>query len=108
MATVTLEVDSNSALVRHIEDLQRSLTKRNKTIEDLTSQLEAGEGSEYVVQARQRGYREGWQAAASQLMQASQSAAVELRKINREAWDAYLKGERVVPASAGSGMEKGA
>lgn len=106
MAMITLEVDSNGALVRHIEDLQRVITKRNKEIEELRDRLEAGEGSEYVVQARQRGYKEGWQAAAAQLMRSTQDAAIEIRKINREAWDTYLAGERVqAPSGKGSGDE---
>lgn len=60
---VAIEVDQNSALARHIEDLQRVITTRNKRIDELEYKL-TGEGSEEFVNKRvEAAYREGWKHA---------------------------------------------
>jgi len=91
---ITIEVDPRDTLVRHIEGLQRTLTKRNARIEELEARLEAGEGSEYVAQARESGVREGWIACAQTMMNAASRAERELTNVRDAGWKAYLEGQR--------------
>ena len=91
---IMIEVDPRDTLVRHIEGLQRTLTKRNARIEELEARLEAGEGSEYVVKARESGVREGWSACAQSMMNAASVAQRELGNVREAGWKAYLEGQR--------------
>jgi predicted transcriptional regulator of viral defense system len=96
VGTITIEVDEHAALARHVEDLQAVITKRNKTIEDLTNRLEAGEGSEFVATAFENGQRKGWQACASYIMDATKTAGHALDNTYRTALDAYLRPQIVI------------
>lgn len=102
MGTITIEVDEHAALARHVEDLQAVITKRNKTIEDLTNRLEAGEGSEFVAAAFANGEKRGWEACASHVMGAARDGARALDATYKVALDAYL---HPIAASPGSGTE---
>jgi ABC-type antimicrobial peptide transport system ATPase subunit len=94
MGTLVIEIDERDALVRHIESLQATLTKRNQEIARLRDQLDAGKGSPLIASAYERGKREGWSSCADALMRATHEAARSLGKIRREAFEVYLEGER--------------
>lgn len=60
---LTIKVDQNSALARHIEDLQRVITKRNERIAELEFRL-SGEGAdEYQKRLQDEAYADGWRDA---------------------------------------------
>lgn len=93
--TITIEVDQNSSLARHIEDLQRVISKRNKRIEELENRL-SGEGeSEFIQRIKQQEYSRGYKAASSNLMEATRKFEELLKNVNREAFSAYLLGDKI-------------
>jgi len=101
MASLTVEIDEHAALARHIEDLQRVITKRNEEIQRLTDRLEAGEGSAFVHEAYERGKRDGWRECSLRLQNVTLDAARALGTIRKEAFDTYLAGERASRSSGG-------
>lgn len=103
MGTVTVEVDQANTLARHIEDLQRVITKRNAHIAILEARLESGEESVYVAEAYERGRREGWKACASKLMRASSDVARLLTDLRETAFEQYLVGDRIGRTSVDAG-----
>lgn len=72
---ITIETDESSALVGHIESLQRTVTKRNSEIEKLTEKIEAGAESEYAKRQYEMGYKRGWLDSASEIMSQARKAA---------------------------------
>lgn len=92
---VTIEVDQNSTLARHIEDLQRVITARNKRIEELEDRL-AGEGeSEFIQRIKKQEYSRGYKVAAGNLKEAARRFETLLSGIQKEAFEVYLEGDRI-------------
>lgn len=92
---VTIEVEQDSALARHIEDLQRVITARNKRIEELEDRL-AGEGeSEFIQRIKKQEYSRGYKAAASNLKEAARKFEMLLTGIQKQAFEVYLEGDRI-------------
>ena len=92
---ITIEFDANDAKVVHIESLQKALTRRNQEIERLTERLEAGEESEYAKAQYDKGYKAGFKGAASSLMETTRLAALDLRKVRKDAFEIYLEGDEL-------------
>lgn len=92
---VAIEVDQNSALARHIEDLQRVITARNKRIEELENRL-SGEGeSEFIQRIKKQEYSRGYKAAAINLKEAARKFEMLLTGIQKEAFEVYVEGDRM-------------
>ena len=95
MTNVTIEVDSNSALARHIEELQRVISKRNKRIEELEFQL-TGEGeNERLTRIRQKAFSDGYKAASGNMKETARKFGQVLENIQREAFEVYLRGDKI-------------
>ena len=92
---IAIEVDPKDALVRHIESLQRALTKRNARIAELEARLEGEGEAEHMQRARREGYREGYQTAAGRIMDATRKFKDVLDNANHEAFQVYLEGDRI-------------
>lgn len=92
---IMIEVDPRDALVRHIESLQRTLTKRNETIEALEERLSAEGESEHVKRIRQKAYSEGYTAAASNLQEAARKFGYVLESIQQRSFQVYLRGDKI-------------
>lgn len=92
---ITIEVDASSSLARHIEDLQRVITKRNAQIAELKRMIsEAGE-PEFIRRIRQKAYSEGYSRAASNLMEATRKFKDILDSVNKESFATYLEGDKI-------------
>lgn len=91
---VTIEVDAKGALARHIEDLQRAIAQRNKTIEHLKARLTAEGEAGVIRDARKAGFREGWQACAGELMGQARKTAKSLEELQESGFKAYMEGDR--------------
>lgn len=87
--------DKTERLHIHIAGLEATLSKRNETIRQLREKLDAAENSPLMKQARDVGYKDGWMACASKLMETTRQTAAQLGTVNRSAWSAYLEGERM-------------
>ena len=90
---ITITIPASEAAKRHIEDLQASLTKRNTEIERLSARLEEALTGEPNQKALAAAYKRGWKAAADQLMTTTQTAAVALGQVRKDAWNIYLQAE---------------
>lgn len=92
--TITIELPAKTALVQHIEFLQRKLTERNAQIERLKTRLEADGESPAIEKARAQGYTAGWKECANALIDTADSAARALGKVRRDAIEAYNEAYR--------------
>ena len=90
---ITITIPASEAAKRHIEDLQAFLTKRNVQIENLSARLEEALTGEPNQKALAAAYKRGWQAAAAELMTTTQTAALSLGQLRKDAWAIYLKAE---------------
>ena len=90
---ITITIPASQAAQRHIEDLQATLTKRNVEIERLSVRLEEALTGEPNQKALGAAYKRGWKAAADLLMTTTQSAAVALGQVRKDAWNIYLQSE---------------
>lgn len=88
------DMSKREALLVHIEGLQATLTKRNARIAELEAQLTAGSDSPLVERASRKAYRDGWEACAGHLMEATRVAAIALGKVRGDAWQVYLEAEK--------------
>lgn len=84
-----MNIDSKDQLIIHIEGLQATLTKRNARIAQLEDQL-ANVNAKHVNQlANSIAYKKGWKDCANQLSTISRETALQLAKVNKEAWRIY-------------------
>ena len=91
---ITITFPASQAAKRHIEDLQASLTKRNRQIEQLSTALEEALTGEPNQKALGAAYKRGWKAAADLLMTTTQTAAIALGQVRKDAWNIYLQIEK--------------
>jgi len=89
---VTFTMPARDMLVRHIEDLQRSLTKRNAEIEALKQRLEGEGESEQMERAREAGFKRGWVAALNETAEATRVSTLALDRLRQTSWRTYLTG----------------
>lgn len=92
---ITIEVSERTALIAHIEELQRVITARNKTIAQLEARLTEEGESEYFKRNNQRAYSAGYKAAAGTLMEVSRKFHAILNNLNKEAFKVYLEGDQI-------------
>ena len=95
MDTITIEISTQNALARHIEDLQRVITQRNQTIEQLKERLTTEGEGEAISAARRGGFRDGWKACSGQIMDQSRKTALSLGELLDVGFKAYLEGDRL-------------
>jgi len=87
------DMRKREALLVHVEGLQVSLTKRNQRIAGLEAKL-ADEGeSELLQRAKNRAYKEGYKACASQLMDTTRKLKEALSTATESAFQQYLAGD---------------
>ena len=90
---VLIEVDAKDSLVRHIEDLQRVIAKRNKRIAELEQALEGTPEPPAI----KRAYRAGWEACANATMVGVDNARRALDTARRDAFDELLRKSQAAP-----------
>lgn len=91
--TVTIELPANHALVKHIEDLQRVITKRNAEVEALKQRLDGEGESEQMQRARRDGFKSGWEAHRDIVGSALSDAELAIRKATYASWARYVTPE---------------
>ena len=89
--TVTIEVSAKSALVKHIEELNVVIQRRNAQIERLKAQLKLDGEAEVLQKARQDGYKRGWKDACDRTMNHAGDAERALKSLRSAAFDTRLK-----------------
>jgi hypothetical protein len=92
--TVTFTLPARHALVRHLEDLQRTLTKRNAEIEALKQRLDGEGESEQMQRARNEGFKRGWQTALHGTHEAMAEVETAARRLRNDAFKVYLAGPK--------------
>lgn len=92
--TVTIEVNARDSLVAHINHLQEVLTKRNKKIASLEARLSQENESLEVTRARNEGFRKGWDACASEVMDSATRAGRALKAFKNDGFAAYARGPK--------------
>ena len=96
--TVTLSLPVTEAQQLHIRHLQDTLTKRNATIVELQARIDELETGEPNQSQLKRAYRDGWKAAANEMMNATHEAANALGKLRAGAFRLVLQAEREAAA----------
>ena len=91
--TFTITLPVRDGLARHIEDLQRVITRRNAEIEALKQRLDGEGESEQMQRARRDGFKAGWAAHRNRVSDALSNAERALREANHAAWLASLPAE---------------
>ena len=92
---ITIEMDANGAAARHIEDLQRVITKRNARITELENRLDGEGESEFLQRIKQQAYSRGYRAAGGNLMEATRKFGMLLEGVHKEAFQVYLDGDKI-------------
>lgn len=95
---IVIELDENDVKAAHIQSLQDTLTKRNKRIEALEAQINAGEGSAYAKRQYELGYKHGWNASAGEMMEQTRQMARYLTETHESAFKVYLAGDKLTVA----------
>lgn len=92
---IVVEVNQDSVLARHIADLQRVITKKNKIIAELEVRLTGQGESSLIEREKKRAYSAGYKKAAGNLMESSRKFADILNNLNSQAFSVYLEGDRL-------------
>lgn len=88
-----MELQTDEALVIHIEGLQATLTKRNARIKELEAKLsEPIDLPEKFQKLLDKSYKKGWKDCANLLIENTRNAALELGKIRKDAFRLYIDG----------------
>lgn len=78
--TVTIEVDKDAALIAHVQQLERTITKRNQRIAQLEQIVDGLPPNSEV----QRAYKRGWQDCADRLGAHMAEATRAIETLRRE------------------------